>query len=160
MTSENTAGKNNPAPAGEHILEVITGAFGIQEVEYYKLFLFDRLSKGERNWYFLIVTRRARDGRIELAAFSYDLGPHGKLQTKLESRKARIPEERLVEVIDSLLIRLDQFNGEFQEISLAGLEQAPSKLEYLKDLLGEEPDESKAGENRADDLQPGQGPGM
>lgn len=160
MTVENAAGKNNPAPAGEHILAVISGAFGQQEVEYHKLFLFDRLTKGDRNWHFLIVTRRAEDGRLELAAFSYELGPNGELQTKLESRKARIPAERLAEVIDSLLIRLDEIDNEFRELSLAGLEQVPSKLEYLRDLLGEKPDESKTGEYGAEDLQPGQGSGM
>ncbi len=141
MTAENAAGKNNPALTSEHILEVISSAFDPQEVEYHKLFLFDRLTRGERNWHFLIVTRRAQDGRLELAAFSYELGPHGELQTKLESRKARIPAERLSEVIDSLLIRLDEIDCEFREISLAGLEQAPSKLEYLRNLLGGEPDE-------------------
>jgi hypothetical protein len=160
MTEKNTAGKDKPAPTGEHILEVITGAFESPEVEYHKLFLFDRLTRGEKNWHFLIVTRRARDDRLELAAFSYELGPHGNLQTKLESRKARIPAERLGEVIDSLLIRLDEFDSEFREISLGGLEQAPSKLEYLRDLLGEKPDESNTGENRTNDLQPGQSPEM
>ena len=111
MTDKNTTGKDKPAPTGEHILEVITAAFDSPEVEYHKLFLFDRLTMGEKNWHFLIVTRQARDGRLELAAFSYELGPQGNLQTKLESRKARIPAERLSEVIDGLLIRLDQFDS-------------------------------------------------
>jgi len=157
MTDRNTAEKDKPAPAGEHILEVIAGAFDPVEVEYHKLFLFDRLTRGEKNWHFLIVTRKARDGRLELAAFSYELGPHGNLQTKLQSRKARIPAEKLGEVIDSLLVRLEEIDSEFREISLAGLEQAVSKLDYLRDLLGEEPDESKSEKNREDELQQGQG---
>lgn len=157
MTAKNVDGKKNPVPTSEHILEVISGAFDLQEVKYHKLFLFDRLTRGDKNWHFLIVTCRVQEGRLELAAFSYELGPDGELQTKLESRKARIPAERLSEVIDSLLIRLDEIDSEFREISLAGLEQAPLKLEYLRDLLGGKPDESNSGENRADGLQPGQG---
>ena len=160
MTEEISAAKSNPVPAIEQILQVISSAFAGQEVEYHKLFLFDRLERGGKNWHFLIVTRRSLDGRLELAAFSYEIGPSGELQTKLESRRARIPVERLAEVIDSLMIRLDEIDCQFREISLAGFEQTLSKLEYLKSLLGEEHDDSKAGEKRADDLQPGQGVAM
>jgi len=140
MAEKEMSEKKYPAPGSEHILEVISSAFSGQEIEYHKLFLFDRLTRGEKNWHFLIVTRNAGQGRLELAAFSYQLGPHGELQTTLESRKARIPARSLAEVIDSLLIRLDEIDIDFREISLAHLGQAPSKLEYLRLLLGKEPD--------------------
>jgi len=134
--------KRSDVPAlpatGSQVLEIISGAWPGEEVDYHKLFLFDRIRRGDREWGFLVVTRRSGEDRLELAAFSFTTGRDGKLATQLESRKARIPADRLAEVVEGVLLRLDEFECDYREYSLAGLAKAPSRLGFLRRLFGEE----------------------
>jgi hypothetical protein len=137
--------KRNEAPAlpatGSQVLEIISSAWPEEEVDYHKLFLFDRIRRGDREWGFLVVTRSTGAGRLELAAFSFATSRDGKLTTRLESRKARIPADRLAEVVEGVLLRLDEFECDYREYSLAGFAKAPSRLDFLRRLFGEEQSE-------------------
>ena len=158
MPVENNSGKNTGKPESEYVLELISGAFPGGSGEYHKLYLFNDLARGDSNWRFLIVTRVAGDGRIELEAFSYAIGDQGNLTRKLESRKARIPPDKLGEVIDSLILRWDEPECDYRAINLSGFQEAESKLEFLQQALGEVNNDSIILQRRAeDDLQSGKG---
>jgi len=153
---DNSFAKGSSAPVYEHLLEVLSEAFETGEVNYYKLFLFNNLKRGEKTWHFLIVTRNSEDGRLELAAFSYEIGKEGKLNKKLESRRARIPRERLAEVIDSLLVRIDEPECDYREIDLSRFADRESQLLQLRNLLQGDFDGSPKEEKYDNRLQPGQ----
>ena len=67
-----------------------------------------------------MYTRRADDGRLELAAYSYEIDQQGNLSKKLESRKARLPDDKLDEVLDGLILRTDELENDFREVDLQG----------------------------------------
>ena len=159
MNRENTAEKKVSPAGARQILEVISGAWAGEEPDFHRLFLFDRLTRGEKDWNFLIVTRANGPDRLGLAAYSYEVGASGGLKTKLESRKAQIPSNRLAEVIEGILLRLDELECDYREFDLGEFGRAESKLEFLSQLLGEKTEGESAGESGTDVLQPGPGSG-
>lgn len=156
MIAENNSGKNTGKPESEYVLDLISGAFPGGSGEYHKLYLFNDLVRGDSNWRFLIVTRVAGDGRIELEAFSYAIDDQGNLTRKLESRKARIPPEKLGEVIDSLILRWDEPECDYRTVNLSGFQEAESKLEFLRQALGEVKDDSIIKQRAENDVQSGE----
>jgi hypothetical protein len=141
MDSNISTDKNTEPRYPRHILEIIREAFNFAPGEsYHTLFLFPVLEQDESKWGFLIVTRRAGDGRLELAAYSYEIDEQGNLSKKLESRKARLPEDKLDEVLDGLILRMDELDSDFREVDLQGLGDCQAQLEYLEKLLLGEPD--------------------
>ncbi|OGG01132.1 MAG: hypothetical protein A3F83_13460 [Candidatus Glassbacteria bacterium RIFCSPLOWO2_12_FULL_58_11] len=159
MNHEDTTGKKASAAGARQIVEVISGAWTGEEPDFHRLFLFDRLTRGEKNWNFLIVTRSSGLDRLELAAYSYEVGSDGGLKTKLESRKAQIPADRLTEVIEGILLRLDELECDYREFDLGEFGRAESKLEFISQLLGEKVEGESAEEPGTNLLQPGPGGG-
>ena len=138
------------------LLEVISSAWRDEEVDYHRLFLFDRLKRGEHDWNFLIVTRRQGDERLELAAVAFELDGRGQVSTRLESRKASIPADRLAEVIEGMLLRFDEAGGDYTDYDLTGMAGGESPATFLAELIGipsgvaDETDESAAGMQQGD----------
>ena len=159
MKRENTAEKKASPAGARQILEVISGAWAGEEPDFHRLFLFDRLTRGGKDWNFLIVTRSSGPDRLGLAAYSYEVGADGELKTKLESRKAQIPADRLAEVVEGILLRLDELEGDYREFDLGEFGRAESKIEFLIQLMGEKAEGESAGEPGTDVLQPGPGGG-
>jgi hypothetical protein len=141
----------------DQLLEVIASPWPGEEVEYHRLFMFDRLQRGEHNWNFLIVTRKQGDERVELAAVAFELDDSGKVSTRLESRKASIPAGRLSEVIEGLLLRFDETGGDYTDYDLSGMAGSGAPAPFLAGLTGipaaevsEASDESTAGLQQGD----------
>ncbi|HUU30435.1 MAG TPA: hypothetical protein VM123_21740 [archaeon] len=158
MNLENPAEKHTVRSEYAYIREMISGAFASRVERFHKLYLFSKLTRGEKNWRFLIVTRAAEDGRLELAAFSYEVGEEeGVLRKKLESRKARIPPEKLSEVIDKLVLRIDEQDCEYRVIDLSAFTDRESQFEFLRQTLEEGSNVTESGPEAHDSLQPGEG---
>ena len=153
---ENGAKQDSPFSAAQ-IMEVIASAWPAQEVEFHRLFLFDRLQRGEHDWNFLIVTRRQDGDRLELAAVAFELDEGGKVSTRLESRKASIPAVRLLEVIEGLLLRFDEAECDYKDYDLTGMAGNESPVEFLAELTGIPSGVSDETDPGAVDLQPGDG---
>ncbi|MEA1996837.1 MAG: hypothetical protein U9N45_04335 [Gemmatimonadota bacterium] len=135
-------------PECEKILELVSGAFAAGSGKYHRLYLFDNLTRGGKVWHFLIVTSEAYEGGLELAAFSFEVCGDGSrtVREKLESRRARLPVERLPEVIDSLIIRFDEADCDYREYDLSGFRDRRAQLDYLRQALGGGADDTEAGE--------------
>jgi hypothetical protein len=148
MEQVQSSGREQVRPDGAIILDLAAGAFTLEPGErYHKLFLFDPLQRGEKKWGFLIITRRSAEGRVELAAYSYALDEGwGAGERKLESRRASIPEDKLDEVIEGILLRMDEPDSDYREVDLAGRGEAGEQLEYLKQLIMGEPEDHDSGE--------------
>ena len=135
----------------------MASAWPEQQVEYHRLFLFDRLQRGEHDWNFLIVTRRQEGDRVELAAVAFELDEGGKVSTRLESRKASIPAVRLLEVIEGLLLRFDEAECDYKDYDLTGMAGSESPVEFLAELTGIPSGVSDETDPDTVDLQPGDG---
>ena len=137
------------------ILEIIRNAFAFAPGQsYHTLFLFPVIEQGETKWGFLIVTRLMDGERLELAAYSYEISAQGELSKKLESRKAHLPEDKLDEVLEGLILRMDELDSNYREVNLCGLGDYQAQLEYLQKLLPGEPDGAE--DDSAEHLQPGE----
>lgn len=144
-----------PASAAQ-VLEIISGAWPGAPVDFHKLFLFDRIRRADSEWGFLVVTRHSGEARLELAAYSFEHARDGSLATRLESRRAQIPADRLADVVEGVVLRLDEFDCDYREYNLVGLAQAEAKLDFVRRLLGEEiSDKSDETGNPTRKLQPG-----
>ena len=122
--------------SAEHVLHLLDSAFpSARQEKYYKLYLFDELDKGGGKWYFLIVTRKLSEQRIDLAAFSFEIDDGGKLNKKLESRKAQIPSGSINDVIDELVSRIDEPDCDYREIDLSHLDSKAEQQEYISRLI-------------------------
>ena len=132
---ENEAKQQSPYNS-DQLLEVIASPWPGEQVDYHRLFLFDRLQRGEHDWYFLIVTRRQGDERLELAAVAFELDEAGAVSTRLESRKASIPSARLPEVIEGLLLRFDETGGDYTDYDLTGMAESEKPSALLAELTG------------------------
>ncbi|MBN2289659.1 MAG: 5-methyltetrahydropteroyltriglutamate--homocysteine S-methyltransferase [Candidatus Glassbacteria bacterium] len=148
------------------ILEIIRGAFGTSPgLSYHSVFLFPLVERGESRWGFLIATRRESEERLELAAYSYEISDQGEVSKKLESRKASLPEDKLDEVLEGLILRMDELEGNYREIDLRGRGDSQAQLEHLeKILLGamdgtrtDSPEGLQPGESAEHERHPGHG---
>lgn len=142
--------------SASQLLEVIGSAWPGQEVDYHRLYLFDRLQRGEHDWNFLIATRRQDGNRLELAAVAFELDESGAVTTRLESRKASIPSDRIAEVIEGVLLRLDEADCDYTEYDLSGMTGLKSQAEHLAELAGIPTGISDEADEHSDDLQPGE----
>ncbi len=155
MDPDNLIDKNTEPQYPGHILEIIRDAFDFAPGQsYHMLFLFPVIEQGDSKWGFLIVTRQMDDRRLELAAYSYEINEQGELSKKLESRKARLPEDKLDEVLEGLILRMDELESNCREVNLCGLGDYQAQLEYLKKLLLGEPDGTET--DSAEHMQPGE----
>jgi hypothetical protein len=153
---ENAGQEQSPFSAAQ-ILEVIASAWPEKEVDFHRLFLFDRLQRGDHDWNFLIVTRRQEGDRLELAAVAFELDEGGNVSTRLESRKASIPSVRLLEVIEGLLLRFDEAACDYRDFDLTGLYSQESPAEFLGELTGIPSGVSDETDEDTVDMQPGDG---
>ncbi|MCE5271560.1 hypothetical protein LLH00_09790 [bacterium] len=146
------------APELAPVLDIAAGAFaGEPECTLHRLFLFDPLRREDETWGFVIVTRRAGGpDRLELAAFSYRVDSAGAVTRRLESRRAMIPAERLTDVVEGIVLRLDEPDCSYRELDLGGHESLAAQLEHLRSKLfgGENEPAPEQGEP---DLQHGPG---
>ncbi len=138
------------------LLEVIGSAWTGIEVRYDRLFLFDRLSRGDHDWNFLIVTRSQSENRLELAAVAFELDSQGEVTTRLESRKASIPASRLAEVIEGMLMRLDEVECDYREYDISQMSGQQSTGLFLAELTGIESGVVDEPDEHGEDLQPGE----
>ncbi len=137
------------------LLEVIGSAWPGTGVDYDRLFLFDRLRRGEHDWHFLIVTRSQADNRLELAAVAFELDGRGAVTARLESRKASIPAGRLAEVIEGMLTRLDEVECDYRQYDISELAAQQSPALFLAGLTGVESGVDDEPDEHGEDLQPG-----
>jgi len=157
MDSDTSMDKSLELRYSKNILQIVTEAFAFAAGQsYHTLFLFPMIEKGETNWGFLIVTRRVDEERLELAAYSFEFDGQGSLSKRLESRKARLPEEKLDEVLESLIQRMDELESNYREVNLCGLGEPQAQLEYLQKLLLGEQDGAES--DPSVHLQPGESP--
>ncbi len=138
------------------LLEVIGSAWPGVEVDYHRLFLFDRLQRGDHDWNFLIVTRSQSQSRLELAAVAFELDDQGAVTTRLESRKASIPTSRLAEVVEGMLTRLDEAGCDYREYDISQMSAQESQALYMAELTGIESGVTDGPDERGEDLQPGE----
>ena len=155
MNPDNSTDQGPESRHPRYILEIIGSAFDpAPELHYHTLFLFPVIEKAGDRWGFLIITRLADDNRLELAAYSYESDEQGGLSKKLESRKALLPEEKLDQVLEGLIERMDELDSNYREISLHGLASSQDQLEYLEKILSGETDAIQTGQ--PGQLQPGE----
>lgn len=155
MSVDNKQQDNDDAFNAVQLLDVIGSAWPGIEVDYDRLFLFDRLQRGDHDWNFLIVTRSQGDGRLELAPVAFELDELGAVAARLESRKASIPADRLAEVIEGMLMRLDEAECDYREYDISQLDGQQSPARFLAGLTGVEPGVEDEPDEHGEDLQPG-----
>jgi hypothetical protein len=146
----------NCAFSAVQLMEVIGSAWPGIEVDYDRLFLFDRLQRGDHDWNFLIVTRSQGSSRLELAAVAFELDEQGVVTTRLESRKASIPAGRLAEVVEGMLMRLDETGCDYREYDISRTAAQKSPALYLAELIGIESGVADEPDEHGEDLQPGE----
>lgn len=136
-------------------LEIAAGAFaGEEDLLLHKVFLFDPLKHEDHTWGFVIVTRGC-GGRLELAAFSYEVEPAGIVARRLESRRAMIPPDRLEDIVEGIVLRLDEPDCSYREVDLSGQKTLEAQLQHLRSKLSGDTDGTAAREPEPD-LQHGQ----
>jgi hypothetical protein len=139
------------------VLDIAAGAFaGEEDLTLHKVFLFDPLKHEDHTWGFVIVTRECGGGRLELAAFSYEVESAGTVARRLESRRAMIPPDRLEDIVEGIVLRLDEPDCSYREVDLSGQKTLEAQLEHLKSRLSGDTD-GTAARPPEPDLQHGQG---
>jgi hypothetical protein len=157
LSVENNQQDNqNCAFSAVQLLEVIGSAWPGIEVDYDRLFLFDRLQRGDHDWNFLIVTRSQGGSRLELAAVAFELDEQGAVTTRLESRKASIPAGRLTEVVEGMLMRLDEAGCDYRDYDISEMSAQQSPAIFLAELTGIESGVTDEPDEHGEDLQPGE----
>lgn len=137
-------------------LEIAAGAFAGEEgLLLHKIFLFDPLKHEDHTWGFVIVTRGCGGGRLELAAFSYEVESTGTVARRLESRRAMIPPDRLDDIVEGIVLRLDEPDCSYREVDLSGQKTLDEQLDHLRSKLSGDTDGTAARQPEPD-LQHGQ----
>lgn len=133
-----------PDPAVRVLLNVVKQAFPeIESPRLHKVYLFPEIESRESRWGFVVVSRLMENARIELAAYSYEIPPvlqaadnsAQAANRKLESRRASIPAERLNEVIEKIVSRMDEIDNVYRDIDLSQIPADADQLEYLSARL-------------------------
>ena len=118
------------------VLDIVAEAFESEgESALERVYIFDPLQHEDSTWGFVIVTRRSADSRLELAAFSYEVDDQGAVSRRLESRRAMIPAEKLQDVVEGIVLRLDEPDCTYREIDLSGHGSRAEQVRHLDRLL-------------------------
>lgn len=126
------------------VIEIAAEAFEPgEDTALDRVYVFDPLRRDDSAWGFVIVTRSGGDGRLELAAFSWEVDEQGTVTRRLESRRAKIPAQRIEDVIEGIVLRLDEPDCSYREFDLSGHGARPQQLRQLRKLLLGEDDVSE-----------------